>query len=192
MIERGVKAGLDIHNLDTDKIAHQILEDLDEPVYKQFREEIAQDFGIPFVNGVLDRRALSDTLFWYPSRMKEYNRRIRPLLLTRVRKEIAGLHGVVLLNSALLVEAGLMPVCNNQVIHIYNLDPDLQRERMRSRGLSEDQIDTRISVQTPRKERDSVINGIIAGSAFGSVHCVFDDLTTDKAFSIIAEEGRTL
>jgi dephospho-CoA kinase len=116
---------------------------------------------------------------------KRYNQKIRPLLLTRIRKEISGLKGMVLLNSALLVEAGLLPVCNNHLFHIYNLDSDLQRSRLRQRGLSEDQIDARIKSQTTRRERDSMINRALAESSFGMAHCVLNDLTFEKAFSII-------
>lgn len=136
-----------VHNIELDHIAHDILEKLKEPAYEQVRKEIG-DFAPTSIekNGFINRSILGSIIFNSPKKLQKLNDIMTKPIMVRLRKEISGKKGIILINCALLAEAHMLHICNNNVILI-KVDKDTQKIRLFDRGLTEEQTKTRLASQ---------------------------------------------
>lgn len=178
LVEVGKEKGIEVHNVEMDMIGHRILGELMDPVYVDLRAEIAETFGreVLKTDGFIDRKVLGEIVFNNPEKMKRLNKLMYTPLLARLRREIYGKKGMVLLNAALLVEFGLMHLCNNNFIFI-KTDKDVQMQRLRKRGLSDDQIRHRLNSQYGEEEKRLACENALAGS---SGKCIVIDNSKSK------------
>lgn len=171
-----------VHNIDLDKIAHQILGELEEPAYQKVREKIIKTFGKTVSSGKwINRKALGRIVFSDPDSLRKLNEiMIRPLLV-RLKKEISNTNKtVILINGALLAEANMLYICNNNVISV-SVDKDLQEQRLKERGLTPQQIEHRINTQWLSEKKNEIINKIITRDGYGKLFTFHNDRkTTDK------------
>lgn len=153
---------LPIHNIELDHIAHDILGNLTEPLYVEVRHKIAEIFGKEVLTsiGFINRKALGDIVFKDAAKLKILNDLTLKPLLIRLRKEISGRKGILLINSALLAEADMLHLCNNNIILIY-VDKTTQYSRIMKRGYNEEQTKRRIECQyTYNLKRTIILNSI--------------------------------
>lgn len=148
LVETGRSRGVAVHNIDLDEIAHDILLGRGEPVYRQLRGEICSAFGLREVQ----RKALGDMVFADPRKLTRLNAMMRTPLLTRLRAALAGKEGLVLINAALLIEADLLFLCNNNVI-VVTADHDVRLRRLAARGLDAVQVQRRLGSQFTTEEK---------------------------------------
>ena len=85
---------------------------------------------------------LGSIVFSELGKLQKLNKIMTKPIMIRLRKEISGRKGIILINCALLVEAHMLSICNNNIILI-NVDKDTQKKRLLDRGLTEEQIQTR-------------------------------------------------
>jgi len=139
---------IDVHNIELDHIGHDILCKLTEPAYVKVREEIYERIlpCPPEPDGFINREVLGSIVFNDRRKLKILNEILEKPIMIRLRQELAGKHGIILINCALLAEAGLLHLCNNNVI-LVRVDKDTQRERLFDRGLTGEQIETRLACQ---------------------------------------------
>lgn len=150
-----------VFNIELDKLAHQVYSS-DKPRYKEIRERIRKRFG------TLDRAKIGQIAFGTED-SKEHvdflNEIFKEPVMVLLRKELRGKKGIVLINSALLVESDMLNLCNNHVILVdaeesvrharlvefRNIDPVVAENRikhMKSNGAKKAQIKSAIgSVQ---------------------------------------------
>ncbi len=140
--------GSKVHNIDMDVIAHDILSSRTEPVYQKVREQIIEEFGDEILDGQdkINRKALGNIVFLSTKKMEILNELLRVPILVRFKREIANKEGIILVNSALLAEADMLYLCNNNVI-LTQVDNDVKHKRLQERGLEDKQIDDRLSCQ---------------------------------------------
>jgi pantetheine-phosphate adenylyltransferase len=148
LVEVGKSIGIPVHDVDLDTIAHDILLTRDEPVYRQLRSDICREFGLRD----LQRKVLGEIIFNDIGKLARLNGIMRVPLLTRLRAAMAGMRGLVLINTALLVEGDLLPLCNNNVI-VVSSDRQVRLLRLKERGLSEQQIERRMASQFTTEEK---------------------------------------
>ncbi|HYT95561.1 MAG TPA: pantetheine-phosphate adenylyltransferase [Gemmataceae bacterium] len=177
LVEQGRARGLNVHNIDFDRIAHDLLLGRQERVYQELRAQICVRFGL----AALDRKALGTIVFSDPEKLTCLNEMMRVPLLTRLRAELAGKKGVLLINAALLAEADLLHLCNKNVI-LVTAEESVRMERLRGRGLSDEQIWRRLASQYTTEEKRQKIEQRIAEAHWG--RCV--EVTSNGAF----EPGR--
>jgi pantetheine-phosphate adenylyltransferase len=139
---------IDVHNIELDHIGHDILCKLTEPAYVKVREEICEKIlpCPPEPDGFINREVLGSIVFTDRRKLKILNKILEKPIMIRLRQELSGKHGVILINCALLAEAGLLHLCNNNVI-LVGVDKDTQRQRLFDRGLTGNQIETRLACQ---------------------------------------------
>jgi pantetheine-phosphate adenylyltransferase len=130
------------HNIDLDKIAHKLYES-NLPVHLNLKETIVKEYNLK--NG-FNRKELGEIVFNDKDKLDHLNNLIRIPLLTELRKEIKGKTGLILLNSALLVESQYLSLCNNNIILVESTK-EQQIENLKKRGLTSDQILRRVSSQ---------------------------------------------
>ncbi len=178
LVEFGKEKNIQIHNIEMDMIGHRILGELTDPVYVELRAEIAEMFGKEVLKsgGFIDRKVLGEIVFNNPEKMKQLNKLMYTPLITRLRREIYGKKGVILLNAALLAELGLTNLCNNNFIFV-KTDKDVQMRRLRERGLSDEQINRRLESQYSGEEKMMACKNALNGS-YGQ--CIVVDNSKSK------------
>ena len=156
--EIGTKRGIPVHHIELDHIGHQILEELKDPSYESVRKEIIENFGskVKLKNGFISRKALGEMVFSDNEKLKKLNQIMKKPMLVRLKKELHGKKGIILFNAALLAESEMIYLCNNNTI-LVTANKKIQKERMKKRKLSDEQIKRRLSSQYTAKEKKQKI-----------------------------------
>ncbi|MBQ8298684.1 MAG: pantetheine-phosphate adenylyltransferase [Clostridia bacterium] len=147
-VELGKAKGIEVHNIDLDKISHDILSTLKEPKYVELRETIVKKFGEAIRNpdGSINRKILGEIVFNDPEKLAQLDELMQNPLEERMRREMYNKKGIILINAALLLEKGLLHYSNNNIL-IMTVNEEKQHERLKLRGLTEEQISHRVSSQ---------------------------------------------
>lgn len=161
---------LRIKHIDLDKIGYEILHTRTEQVYLDLRESIISEFDLG--GNSIDRKRLGDIVFNDSDSLNKLNEMMRIPILTRIRKELESVSDIrpVMLNGALLSEAGFLTLCNNNVMVIM-APREKQRQALKNRGLSDSQIDRRINSQLNTDGKINLINDSISkNGGHGQLH----------------------
>ena len=136
-----------VQHIDLDAIGREILTTRSEKVYADLRETISREFRVELLpNGHVNRKSLGDLVFGDLGALSRLNELMRQPILTRIRGQILDRPGVIILNGALLVEAGLLPLCNNNLVVVESSSFE-QAKSLQRRGLSDHQINRRLASQ---------------------------------------------
>ena len=179
-----------IHNIELDHIAHRILGELTDPVYVHTRQEIACTFGSDLMDshGFIDRKALGEIVFNDMDQLKLLNRMLYTPISVRLRREMLGKKGVILINAALLAETDMLHICNNNVI-LLEVDKKTQEARLKVRKLTAEQIQTRVACQYDSEEKKARISEIISRDNYGRLWVLDNsqDCTVQQVESLLSE-----
>jgi dephospho-CoA kinase len=148
--------------IDADKLAHE--------AYKpdtKLNQELVDEFGpdIRKADGSIDRKKVSLIVFEDEKALARLNAIVHPRMKEMARGEIERLKKksvrVVVLEAALLIEAGWTDLVNE--VWVALAPPDVAVQRLKERGgLSEDEARARIQAQLPPAKRakhaDVIIN----------------------------------
>lgn len=144
---------LGIEVLDADAMAHRLIEP-GQPAYA----DVVKEFGaeILFPDGRVDRQRLGEIVFRDAAKRARLNSIIHPRLFDLREKqliemELAQPRGVAVIEAALLVEVGYHEKLDRLVV--CSCRPEQQLERLRARGLSEEQARQRLAAQMPIAEK---------------------------------------
>ena len=139
--------------LDADALAHKLME-RGHPAY----DEIAREFGAGVIeaSGGVDRNKLAGVVFADRAKLDRLNAIIHPRVEEAIFKQFAewerrGIRDPVFVEAALLVEAGYQKKLDGLVVTWCR--PEQQLERLRARGLSEEDARRRIAAQIPMTEK---------------------------------------
>jgi pantetheine-phosphate adenylyltransferase len=179
----------DVHNIELDHIGHDILCKLTEPAYVKVREEI-RDRVLPTLepDGFINREVLGAIVFNDQRKLKILNEILAKPIMVRLRQMLSGLHGVILINCALLAEADMLHVCNNNVI-LVKVDKDTQNYRLMNRGLSTEQVKTRMACQHTYGRKKMMIEQSIHAHNHGTLWEIdnSDNLSTEDIYAKFEE-----
>src|SRR5512133_157670 len=175
-LELGEKHKIETHHIDLDVIGHQILEDLTEPQYVKIRSQIIGTFGneIADPDGMINRKKLGQAVFNDAKALTKLNAFLKKPILVRLKRELYGKSGLIILNSALLIETGTVNVCNNNVI-LLECSKETQEERLLERGLTKAQIKRRLESQYSFLEKKKIIEIAINNDNHGRLWIVRND-----------------
>lgn len=160
--------------IDLDNIGRKILNELKEPAYIELRQKINDEFPVNILqrDGFVNRQLLGEYVFDQPVYLDTLNNLMRKPILVRLVNALRKASGLVLVEAALFAEAGIMNICNNNII-IVNVNQDVQRERLRDRDYDEEQINRRINSQYSFEKKLRKIQEVIKRGNHGSIQ-VFD------------------
>ncbi len=178
LVEIGRKNGEEVHNIDLDTIAHDILEVLKEEAYIMIRNNLANHFGEDILdeNGMVKRKVLGEKVFGEEEELSYLNTVMHPAIYERMRKVMYGLKGLILINAALLAESDFLTISNNHVV-LVTASLEKQRKRMQQRGLTDKQVENRIKSQYDFSRKKELIETAIEDKQYGRLW-VLD--TTDE------------
>jgi pantetheine-phosphate adenylyltransferase len=173
MVSTAKKMRVMCHNIDTDIIGKQILEELKEPVYFQIREQLSVRFGnkIRLKNGMINRKILGQIIFANSKDLQDFNRIMQNPILVRLKRELSGRKGIVILNGALFAESGMLHLCNNNII-LVSCHKKIQQERLMKRGLDRYQVSHRIKSQYSFDQKKQIVKDSITAEMNGKLWIV--------------------
>ena len=171
MKECSEKVGINVHAIDIDKISREMLENHGEPVYVGLRESIIEEFGIEIKNsnGFINTKALGKIIFGDLEKLNRFNYIIYKPLLLRLRRELYGKKGVILLVSDLILESEMAYLCNNNII-LVTADKRAQLRRLKEREYTEEQFRTRMASPYTTAKKERLIKSRIAGEKQGQLY----------------------
>jgi dephospho-CoA kinase len=139
--------------LDADSLAHKLMEP-EQPA----REEILKEFGANLAgdDGRIDRAKLGAIVFADPAKLKKLNAILHPpveqIMLDQFEEwKRSGVRDAAFVEAALLIEAGF--VSNLDGLVVAWCKPEQQLERLRARGMNEQDAKRRIAAQLPLEEK---------------------------------------
>lgn len=161
---------IEVHNIDLDKIGHWILWEATEKWYVNIRNTLAEIFWekIKKSDWFIDRKILWEIVFNNPEKRKELDKILFNSIILRIRKEISWKKWIILLNWALLVEAWITDLTNNNVVLVW-VDSDIQKERLSGRWHSDEEIDRRINSQFTSANKKEKLEENIDSSWYGKI-----------------------
>ncbi len=189
----GQKIGIEVHNIELDHIWHKILGELKEEKYVKIRRDIIEYFGKEVANedGSINRKALGEIVFRQPDKLIKLNEIRYTPVMVRLRRELYDKKGIILINAALLAEAEMSYVCNNNII-LVNVDKEIQEQRLKQRGYEHSQIMHRVSSQYNTNEKREKINEIIKNDGYGYLWEIDNskDATIKEIESLLVEVSK--
>jgi dephospho-CoA kinase len=139
--------------LDADSLSHKLIEP-GLPAY----DEVIREFGSSILdsNGRVDRAKLGAVVFADRAKLDRLNTIVHPRVREAMAKQFDewernGRRDAAFVEAALLVEAGYHKVLDGLVVAWST--PEQQSERLRARGLSEEEARRRIGAQLPVAEK---------------------------------------
>jgi pantetheine-phosphate adenylyltransferase len=162
----GRREGLPVHDVDLDRIAHDVLAG-DSPLCVRTREALAARFGPDLVGEAgVDRRRLAARAFGAPEAVAALTALMAPAVTVGLRRALYGLRGLVLLDGAILAEQGLLPLCNTRTILVGVSDDD-RVARLAARGWGPAEVQARTEAQWGTAEKRAAVLQAIARGRFG-------------------------
>ncbi|MCC6370115.1 MAG: pantetheine-phosphate adenylyltransferase [Bacteroidia bacterium] len=190
LAQLAAKENIPVTIIDVDKIGHRILESQDEPLYKILRNDICTRFGndIKNVDGFIDRKRLGKIIFGDTQKLKEFNDIIYKPLLLKLRRELYGKKGLIVLDSALIAETNMTNLCNNNIILVKTTKEE-QLKRLQQRTYTPEQIEQRINSQYSYDLKLSHINSMIEKANYGNLY-YFNNPNADnvKALNLLFQD----
>ncbi|MCB9359254.1 pantetheine-phosphate adenylyltransferase [Candidatus Woesearchaeota archaeon] len=187
-VDLGKLNGVDVHNIDLDVIGHKILGELKHPRYMAIRQKIADTFGSQArkADGTIDRKILGERVFNDEGALQKLNDIMSTPLLLRTRRELYGKKGLILINAALIAEANLSYLSNNNVI-LVDADDETQYKRMKARNLTDDQIQRRLESQYDVSEKRSKLQQNIVAENHGTIWSLDNSEGNDEIESVFKQ-----
>jgi pantetheine-phosphate adenylyltransferase len=145
-----------VNHINMDELAHEIYES-DLPIHKHIQQQIIRRFSLK--NATINRQELGDIVFNDKPALNILTNMLLEPILNLLYKKVNDLpEGIVLIESAILVERNLTEIVDHNII-LVNVSQDLQRSRLVERGLSDKQIDSRLSSQMDYNDvKNKIIN----------------------------------
>lgn len=170
LVELGQAAGIEVHNIELDQLAWQIQSDLQEEKYAMVRQQIKDVFGTAVLqaDGSINRKALGEIVFADAAKLAQLNEIMATPILVRLRKELLGKRGLIILNAALLVEAEMSQLANYNMI-LLSVAAAVQQERLLARGLEPKQIQRRLASQYDFAHKRAHLEADIAAKQQGKL-----------------------
>jgi len=155
MRERGLAV------LNADLLAHQLMQP-GRPAYDEVVREFGREVLAP--DGAVDRKKLGAIVFGDAERLERLNDIVHPRVIEAREEQLKHMEadnprGIAIVEAALLVENGYYKKLDRLVV--CSCRPEQQMERLRARGLSEDEARQRIESQMGLAEKLRVADDVV-------------------------------
>ncbi len=160
-------------NIDLDHLAHEILSGQDLTRFERNTlDKVFEAFPTcRMSDGSADRKVLAQEVFGelQTHRRKLLEDILRDAISLRIKRKIREAdEGIIMLNSALIVEQDLMSLCNNRVV-VIEASKDVQLDRlMEVRGLTYNQAVARLESQLHPDTKKRMLDDRIEEDGFGA------------------------
>ena len=147
--------------LNADLLAHELM----APGQAAY-EDVVREFGrgVLAADGTVDRKKLGEIVFRDAERRERLNAIVHPRVIAAREEELKRMEeeepdGIAIIEAALLIEAGYYKKLDRLIV--CSCRPEQQVERLRARGLSEEEARQRIAAQLPLEEKLRLANEVV-------------------------------
>ena len=147
--------------LNADLLAHQLMEP-GQPAY----DDVVREFGrdVLAADGTVDRKKLGEIVFRDAAKRERLNAIVHPRVIQAREEQLKQMEaqdprGIAIVEAALLIEAGYSKKLDRLIV--CSCRPEQQMERLRRRGLSEDEARQRIAAQLPLEEKLRLADDVV-------------------------------
>lgn len=136
--------------IDVDKIGHEVLQmqDVKDSLKKVFGEKI-------FDGSDIDRKKLASIVFSDSQKLAILEQVVHPMMRKKVKEQLDSLSGVIIIDAAILHRLKLDELCDLVITVVAPTNKIV--ERLKAKGLSENEIYQRLSSQKDVTNTDYVI-----------------------------------
>lgn len=180
-------SSLEIDHIDIDKMVHSIYNGKEE-LYASTRRILESEFGPEmFDENGINRKKSAEILFKDPELEKRWTRLLTVPFMTKLETEINKRTGIILIDAAYIVEKGMMPLVNNNII-LVTCHESKRLERIKKRdNLSEKEIECRTGLQLNPDVRKSNILKIQENDNQGYFYEYKNDNNYDEVIKELSE-----
>ncbi|VVB78146.1 Dephospho-CoA kinase [uncultured archaeon] len=111
-------------------------------------------------DGTINRKALGEIVFNDKKQLERLDKIMYTPMIVRLGRELYGKSGLILVNAALIAEADLGYLCNNNVVLI-GVDKPSQKRRLEGRNLDSEQIQRRLGCQYSYSQKREYLENAI-------------------------------
>jgi len=177
------------HEIDMDKLGHEILSTNNKPMFIGVRENLIKTFGVSvqLPNEIVPRiniKALGSIIFSSTSARETFNALMSDPMLTLYREKLIGLEGTIFVSSALFAEAGIGYLTNHNVILVH-ADKAVREQRLYKRGYSSEEVQKRMGAQLDYDSKREILRQQNIKHKYGTLTTI--DNTDKNPVQIITE-----
>jgi pantetheine-phosphate adenylyltransferase len=158
---------MDFHNIELDAIGRDLLSKDTRPFAKAMRHKLIEawqdntllvDPNDP--QCFLDKKKVASKIFSQANALETYNSISKDPILFELQNQLRGKTGFIFINSALLIEAGLTKLCNNNVLFI-TAPEEFRISNLESRGYTKTDLSGRMKGQFSGSEKIGAFSRIL-------------------------------
>jgi pantetheine-phosphate adenylyltransferase len=155
-----------VHNLELDDIAKEILYESEKPAHLKLRNKVEEKFQ------TLDKAEIAKKLFSKKENLEFMEDLLKKPMLIELRNRIKKLEGVILVNTAILIESNMLNVVNNNVIYVSIDDETRFKYLEENRNVKPEQAKKRIGNVLSHEEKTKSLQNTIKEEGYGKIYLV--------------------
>lgn len=169
------------HVIDADKVGHEVLnqQDVKDSLRKIFGEAI-------FSGSQIDRKKLSSIVFSSPEKLSLLEQVVHPMIRRKIKDQLSSLSDVIVIDAAILHRLKLDELCD--VVVTITAPFDKIVERLKAKGLSEDEIHQRIACQKDvTNSKYVIVNDCDLSSLREKIKNIYNEMIKSKMQELSGE-----
>lgn len=158
LIARLQARGVECRFLSIDKLRAELLEQSLEPVARSARKLLVEGLGreIETIDGFINRRRLADIIDFDLTARTLYEKILDPIVSTEIYKFIISSSGIAIVEWALIVEKGLLPLFQHNIVQV-ECSRKVQLQRLSGGDLPKANIGARFTRQFSSSRASALI-----------------------------------
>ena len=191
-----------LHHIDVDVIVHNLTYNpapfWTTPETTQLRENFRDLIKVPLRitaedgKSMPNMQAVGRVLFTNAEVNQKARELYKPVLTRYIRQAMAGKHGIILINGALLIDMQMTELCNNYMFVVQAPDETLHR-RLMERYLDAEEVKIRQRAQLSHAEKIAKLVSIMSqDNSFGTYRPIINDDCDPEKFRFYQNEIRNI
>jgi pantetheine-phosphate adenylyltransferase/dephospho-CoA kinase len=188
--EIGKQHGIPVYHIELDHIPHHMYDGTyKEPIYAETRKKIIETFGkdLEMPDETINRKKLGEIVFNDPQKLEKLNEIVNKPMMVKLRREMYGKKGLILVNAALTAELNMAYLSNNNVV-LVTTDRQSQERRLKERNFTEEQVKRRLDSQYTTERKKEMINRAISEQKQGRLWEIDNSDGLDPQLDVLFDE----
>lgn len=159
---------VEVHNIDLDVLAKEISTST-KAGYVAIQDKIEEYFGT-MDRAVIGKKVFDTSIPFKDNKALQFiNNVYKDAIMIELRKALRGKKGIILLNSAILIESEFLDLCNNKVVMVQTED-SLRYEMVKEgRGIDSDTVKERSAFVLSKEDKVKQVNNSIEQHNYGNL-----------------------
>ena len=156
--------------IELDMIGRQLLTECTEPFAMEVRRKLNRELHLSIVDNAdfINPKVIGEKIFSNTENLFIYNSITKEPIMFEVYRRLKIPGRYKLITSALLAEAGIAHICNNNIV-IVHADTEVREQRMKERGYPPEEIKNREASQFSSTVKKTMIEHAISRDSYGKI-----------------------